>query len=96
MSDVEKSVVMSMSIKPEMQNLIRGSAKKAGCSTSELMRTLVDKCLSLVVNDGSETPIILKIPNDIKNDPSELKAWLNVKSDALVHHFGQQQQQPQN
>ena len=83
MSD-KKLKIMSLSIEPEMANLLTTSAKKAGCSRSELIRDLVEKHLSLLVNEGEEIPVILKIPTHLKEDEKALRDWLAVKSEALV------------
>ena len=75
---------MSMSIEPQMQELLKASAKKAGCSVSNLIRDLVDKHLSLIVNEGDEIPIILKVPAHLKGDENNLRKWLYVKTDAIA------------
>lgn len=80
----EKSIIMSLSVKPEMQALLKNSAKSMDWSVSELIRVLVEKCLPLVVHEGTEIPVILKIPASIKDNEAELKKWLESKSDAIV------------
>ena len=71
---------MSLSIEPKMQDNLKVSAKKMGWSVSELIRRLVSKHLDLIVNDGDEIPVILKIPADLKGNEEKLLLWLNSKS----------------
>jgi hypothetical protein len=80
----EKSIIMSLSVKSEMQDLLKVSAKNTGKSVSELIRTLVDKCLPLVVQEGNEIPVILKIPVELKHDETGLRDWLTAKMEAIV------------
>jgi len=81
----KKLKIMSLSIEPEMQDLLKVSAKKAGISVSSLIRSLVDKHLSLIVNDGEEIPVILKIPAHLKDEEEGLKKWLEAKSEAIFN-----------
>jgi hypothetical protein len=80
----KKLKIMSLSIEPEMQDLLKVSAKKAGCSVSSLIRKLVEKHLNLLVNEGEEIPVILKIPTHYKEDEVELRKWLGQKTEAIV------------
>ena len=80
--------VMSLSVKPEMQSLLKVSAKQVGCSVSELVRRLVDGHLSLVTKDEDVTPVILKIPNQFVGDAEGLRTWLGVKVNGIVHVLG--------
>ena len=75
---------MSLSIEPEMQELLKISAKKAGLSVSNLIRLLVEKYLNLIVNDGEEIPIILKVPSHFKGDEENLRAWFDIKTTAII------------
>jgi len=80
----KKLKIMSLSVEPEMQDLLKTSAKKLGCSVSQLVRDLVGKHLNLLVNDGEEVPVILKIPAELKGDEEGLRQWLNAKSEAII------------
>ena len=80
--------VISMSIDSEMHDLLKTSSKKLGCSVSELVRNLVEKYIGLLVNDGDETPVILRVPADLKGE--ELRSWLSVKANAIANAFEQQ------
>ena len=79
-----KSIVMSISVKPETQDLLKVAAKKSGRSVSDLVRVLVEKHLSLVVNDGNDIPVVLRIPSNLKEDGVALKTWLDSRSEGLV------------
>lgn len=85
MNKESKIKIMSLSLDPEMHELIKDSAKKLGHkNVSQLIRDLVSKYMDLLVNDSDETPVILKIPNHLKEDPVKLKEWLDLKSDAIT------------
>lgn len=85
MAKESKIKIMSLSLDPDMHELIRNSAKKLGHkNVSQLIRDLISKYLDLLVNDSDETAVILRIPNAIKDDPEHLKAWLHVKADAIT------------
>lgn len=83
MSD-KKSKIMSLSVEPEMQELLKNSAKKLGYSVSQLVRDLVDKHLDLLVNDGEKIPVILWVPVNLRDDSEGLRDWLNVKTEAIT------------
>jgi predicted DNA-binding protein len=81
-----KIKIMSLSLDPEMHELIKNSAKKLGHkNVSQLIRDLVSKYLDLLVNDAEDIPVILRVPNSIKDDPESLRAWLKVKMDAIAN-----------
>ena len=67
-----------------MQKLLKNSSKKMGCSVSSLVRDLVDKHIDLIVNDGEEIPVILKIPTSLRGNPEDLKAWLDSRVSGIV------------
>lgn len=80
----DKIKIMSLSLDPEMHDLIKNSAKKLGHkNASQLIRDLVSKYLDLLVNDKEDIHVILKIPNELKENHVELKAWLEKKSLAV-------------
>ena len=82
---MSKLKVVSMSIDSEMHDLLKTSSKKLGCPVSELIRNLVDKYLGLLVNDGDEVPVIIRVPSDLKGD--DLRNWLLVKANAIANAF---------
>lgn len=83
MSD-KKLRVMSISVEPEMQELLKNSAKKAGKNVSSLIRDLVENHLALIVNEGEEIPIIIKVPVYLKDDEKGLREWLAAKTQAII------------
>ena len=80
----KKLKIMSLSVEPEMQDLLKTSSKKLGCSVSALVRDLVDKHLDLLVNDGEEIPVILRIPTGLKGDKESLEKWLASRVSAIA------------
>ncbi len=81
---------MSIAMSPEMQDLLKESAKKAGYSSvSYLIRILVEKYLNLVVNDGEEIPIILRVPSHYRGDKEALEKWFQVKTNAIVNKLSE-------
>lgn len=81
-----KIKIMSLSLDPEMHELIKNSAKKLGHkNVSQLIRDLVSKYLDLLVNDSDDIPVILRIPNGLKDDPEALKSWLRIKMEAIAN-----------
>lgn len=85
MSEKKKLKIMSLSVEPEMHELLKESAKKMGWSTSQLVRELVKRYLDLIVQDNDEVPVILRIPGKLKGDKAALVEWLGVKSGAIVN-----------
>lgn len=79
-----KLKIMSLSLEPEMHDLVKKSAKKMGHkNVSQMIRDLISKYLDLLVNDNDETPVIIRIPNKLKEDKQELKKWLDIKAKAI-------------
>lgn len=85
----KKLKIMSLSVEPEMQELLKNSSKKMGCSVSSLVRDLVDKHIDLIVNDGEEIPVILKIPTNLRGNPDQLKEWLDSRVAGIVKALSQ-------
>lgn len=85
MSNDKKTKIVSLSLEPEMHELIKSSAKRLGHkNVSQLVRDLVSKYLDLMVNDSEDIPVILRIPSDLKDDPDGIRSWLHRKSDAIA------------
>ena len=73
-----------MSLEPELHEHIKNSAKRLGHkNVSKMIRELITNYLDLMVNEGNETPVVLKVPNEIRENEEELKKWLEVKVNAL-------------
>ena len=83
-NDKTKLKIISLSMEPELHETLKISAKKMGCSVSHLVRELVRKHLDLIVNDGEEIPVILRIPADLKGNEESLRNWLNARSGAII------------
>lgn len=84
MSSDKKLKIVSLSLEPEMHELIKVSAKKLGHkNVSQLIRDLISKYLDLHVNDNDDISVIIKIPNDISQDSKKLESWLNLKTKAI-------------
>jgi predicted DNA-binding protein len=83
---VDKKVkIMSLSLDPEMHELIKSSAKKLGHkNVSQLIRDLVSRHIDLLVNDKEEIPVIIKVPESLKDEPDRLRSWLRFKADAIA------------
>ena len=81
----KKTKIVSLSLEPEMHELIKSSAKRLGHkNVSQLVRDLVSKYLDLMVNDSDDVPVILRIPAELKDDAEGMRSWLRRKSDAIV------------
>ena len=80
----KETKIVSLSLDPEMHELIKNSAKKLGHkNVSQLIRDLVSRHLDLMVNDRDETPVIIRVPGSLKGDRAALRDWLYRKSDAI-------------
>ena len=77
----------SIAMDHDTKELLRISAIKKKTTSSGIVRELIKGYLDLVVNDSDETPVILRIPAEKKANPEALRAWLNVKVEALVKLF---------
>lgn len=86
--------VMSVSLPMETQELLDVSAKKMGWNRSELLRRLIQKGLDLIVTDGEEIPVILKIPGELRGKQEELRSWLYQKSDIITKKLSEKAPEP--
>ena len=85
MSEKKKLKIMSLSVEPEMHELLKESAKKMGWSTSQLVRELVNRYLDLVVQDNEDMqPVVLRIPGKVREDKEKLREWLQFKANAIA------------
>lgn len=85
MSSDKKTKIVSLSLEPEMHELIKSSAKRLGHkNVSLLVRDLISKYLDLMVSDSEDIPVILRIPAELKDDHEGMRAWLRRKSDAIA------------
>ncbi len=81
----KKLKIMSISIAPELEEALKEAKKKSGNSVSQLVSDLVEKYLKLVVNDGEEIPVVLKIPTKYKGQAELLRNWIDIKKEAIVN-----------
>jgi metal-responsive CopG/Arc/MetJ family transcriptional regulator len=80
-----KLKIMSLSLDSDMYELVKNSSKKLGHkNVSQMIRDLISKYLDLLVNDNDEIPIILRVPSNLKENPEELRSWLNTRVEAVV------------
>jgi hypothetical protein len=89
MSKDGKSKIVSLSLDSEMHELIKDAAKKLGHkNVSQVIRDLVSKYIGLLVNDTDDIPVIIRIPGSLAGDRKALRAWLEVKSEAISNAIG--------
>lgn len=84
MEKKKKLVIMSASVEPELPKILDIAAQKGGFSRSELIRELVHRHLDLVVNDGEEIPVILRVPSSLKGDREGLQEWFAKRTAGIV------------
>ena len=77
---------MSLSVDPEIQELLKTVAKKRKVSVSKLVRDIVEKHLSSTDQQEHEDidTVIFKIPNSVKVTEEELRNWLNPRVEGIV------------
>lgn len=81
-----KTKVVSLSLEPEMHERIKDASKKLGHkNASQVVRELVAKYLELLVNEGDDIPVIIRIPASLTDNPEALKEWLRVKTEAIAN-----------
>lgn len=81
------SKIISVSVTPDINDLLIVATKKLGCGKSELVRNLIDKYLRLLVRDNNDVPVILEVPADLQG--SELRNWLVTKANAIADALDQ-------
>ena len=75
---------MSLSISPEMKEVLDNKAAAKKQKTSDFIRKLIG-CFNLERDDIK--PVVLQIPQEAMESREELKAWLDQKSEALLNQF---------
>jgi hypothetical protein len=88
----KKMKIVSISIEPELHESLKTAATKAGWTTSKLARNLFTKYLP----SNGETPVVLRVPAQFKDDPAGLKAWLDAKVVTIVKSFSEDGNDGQN
>lgn len=80
-----KSKIVSLSLDPQMHDLIKEAAVKLGHkNVSQVIRDLVNKYMWLLVNDGDDIPVIIRVPGSLADDKESLRAWLKAKGEAIA------------
>jgi hypothetical protein len=78
----KKTNVMSLSIEPEIQQQLMLYAKqRTKGNKSKAIRDLVER---YAIVEEDITPIMIKVPSKLKEEPEELEKWLNVKFHAIL------------
>ncbi len=93
-----KMKIMSLAVEPEFQTDIKSYAKKKGMSVSAYVRSVMKKALKLKLEDDplvvgvpareNVTPVVLLIPKNLKEQPDQLRTWLDDQVSGLVRNFG--------
>mgnify|MGYP001320470271 CR=1 FL=1 len=86
MSDSKSIKNMSIAIDKEFKDKIELAAKQTGKSYSSLARHIIEKYMDLEVNEGEYANYIIKVPSGLKHKEkeAELRAWLQVRVEAIV------------
>ena len=92
---------MSLAIEPELEEKLKVFAKKQGVSASAFVRDVVTqhiseenmKCIVFKIpDDGSITPVVLKIPSELKLNFEDLEKWLDSQSKAILKKISETQE----
>jgi predicted DNA-binding protein len=78
----KKQDIVSYSMPLEMQQKLKRVKEKKGYkSVSKLIRDLVDK---YVCEDDDVTPVVLKVPTQLRSNADALRQWLINRVPAVV------------
>lgn len=77
----KKLNIMSLSIEPELHELLKEHAKRRSMSVSEFVRKWLDK---YPFNTDNVIPVVVDIPEALTRDKNALNAFLAKKSQAIV------------
>jgi hypothetical protein len=75
---------MSLSISPEMKEILDKKAAAKNQKTSDFIRRLIG--YFNLENDDIK-PVVLQIPSEAMESRETLEQWLNQKSNALLNQF---------
>lgn len=73
--------VTNIAIDASIKEILKQTAEKQEISVGKVVKNLVDKYL---VVDNSVVPVIIKIPSNLKNDPANLKIWLDHRVAGII------------
>ncbi len=77
----KKLNIMSLSIETELHNLLKDHAKRRNMSTSEFVRSWLDK---YPFSTDNVIPVVLDIPEVLTKDKEALNTFLAKKSQAIA------------
>lgn len=94
----KNTIVMSLSIKPEMEKAVRDYARKKAMNASEYIRMLIEKAIKLPIDDepmivgkpmGEDVlPVLLMIPGRFRGQRDALQAWMDGQTSRIVDKVG--------
>ena len=79
--------IISVSIDPDLHELLVDLKKKRGSSVSNILEGLAEKFIDLldsVEGDHEVIPLIVEIPEDVKGEPAR-EEWVIKKEKAIVN-----------
>jgi hypothetical protein len=86
--------VMSIAIKPELQDELKKYAKRKGQSVSTYVGNLAEQAVKLNIDDDpmvigkpideDVVPVVLKIPAALKGNLDKLRQWMEVQSNGII------------
>lgn len=92
--DPKNKKVMSMAIRPELQDELKKVAKRKGLSVSTYVGNLVEQAIKLNPDDDAMVigkpvdedivPVILKIPVAFKSNPEQLQKWMTAQTTGIL------------
>jgi len=77
----KKLHIMSLSIEPELHELLKEHAKKRSMSVSKFVCTWLEK---YPFHSGPVIPVVLDIPENMTRNRDALNTFLSKKSQAIV------------
>jgi hypothetical protein len=85
---MSKKSVMSLSIDPHLEDLIKREAKQEGISTSKFVCNLIQKFVAesdkvtIVEHNEDYIPVVLKVPTRLRGT-DQVRNWLSIRMNAL-------------
>ncbi len=77
----KKLKIMSLSLEPELHELLKDHAKLKGQSVSEFIRKW---CKQYPFNNNGVIPVVIDIPENLTGDSEGMSSYLAQKSAAIV------------
>ena len=86
--------VMSIAIMPELHDTLKSFAQQKGLSTSAYLGLIAEQVVKINPNDDplvigkpideEVVPVVLMIPDKLKNDKVQLEKWMQVRVAGIV------------